>query len=612
MFKKNEAYKQLSAFGINTNLNKQQQKLWDRSREHAFFTELFCKIDESIFSVLYSDKKSRPNTPVNQLVGALILKHLNNWTYQELFSNLNFNLLTRHALGINSLNEGVFCEASIFNFQNKLIKHLSTTGEDLMEQVFYKLTDEQIENWGVNTSIQRGDSFLVGSNIVDYSRLQLLIEVLIRLYRILDKEDIEPLQERLSIYTQFTSSNYVYHINKKDLSDECTKLGMLYADLYFSIGNRYIEKIEYINFKRVFEEHFKIDKKKKIGVKDPKELTSSILMSPDDPEATFRDKNGESHKGFVTHISETVNPENKVNLITDVHTQRNNIGDAEILESRLPIMVERTPDIKEYFIDGLYGSPKVDAIVEKEDIKLYQKTTRGRKSKAGIKIEQDEYSDVWVSCKGGQSVLAIATEKGMKGIFDTEQCTTCPFQLECNLKQTGIKSNKRRVIYFNEEKIQIHKRLANIEKLEDRKRFSRANVEATVKEMKRGMKNKKVRVRGWNRVSMHMIMTAIGINFIRVHKKLVVKLLFLVTYFHRIVQHQLMHNLFIHAEEMNMQTGNLKIAGFYSALLDKKQNQKNQDWLMQPCNAAPTSHNPVRAALLFTSYLHPIIHVLES
>ena len=33
--------------------------------------------------------------------------------------------------------------------------------------------------------------------------------------------------------------------------------------------------------------------------------------------------------------------------------------------------------------------------------------------------------------------------------------------------------------------------------------------------------------------------------------------------------------------------------------LDKKQNQKNQDWLMQPCNAAPTSHYPVMALLFF-------------
>ena len=36
--------------------------------------------------------------------------------------------------------------------------------------------------------------------------------------------------------------------------------------------------------------------------------------------------------------------------------------------------------------------------------------------------------------------------------------------------------------------------------------------------------------------------------------------------------------------------------------LDKKQNQKNQDWLMQPCNAAPTSHYPVIAMLFYNTY----------
>ena len=35
--------------------------------------------------------------------------------------------------------------------------------------------------------------------------------------------------------------------------------------------------------------------------------------------------------------------------------------------------------------------------------------------------------------------------------------------------------------------------------------------------------------------------------------------------------------------------------------LDKKQNQKNQDWLMQRGNAAPTSRNPVRATLFLCS-----------
>lgn len=528
MFKKNEGYKQLNVFSIHTNLNKSQQKLWDRSKEHTFFTEIFCKIDESLFSVLYSSKKSRPNTPVNQLVGALILKHLYDWTYEELFTNLNFNLLTRHALGINSLDEHVFCEASIFNFQNKLLDHLSSTSEDLMEKVFCNLTADQIKRLGVDTSIQRGDSFLVGSNIVDYSRLHLLIEIIIRLHRVLDKDDKELLKERLSTYTQFTSTNYVYHVSKEGLPIELEKLGNLYCDLYFTLGTKYSEENEYINFKRVLDEHFKIDGNKKIMAKSPKELHSSILMSPDDSQATYRDKNRQSSKGYVTHISETVNSNNKVNLITDIATQPNNVGDAEILENRLPIMLERTPAVKEYFVDGLYGSPKVDEITEKEAIKLYQKTRRGRKSKAGIKIQQDESSQIWVSCKGGQRILAIHNQGDrLKAEFNSEKCSTCPYQSECNIKQVGgtIKP-KRRVLYFNTEKILIHKRLANIEQLDYNKRFSRANVEATVKEMKRGMKNEKVRVRGWIRVSLHMVLTAMAINFTRIHKNGGLKSLF--------------------------------------------------------------------------------------
>jgi len=562
MFKKNEGYKQLDAFAINTNLSKNQQKLWDRSKEHTFFTEVFCKIDESLFSVLYSDKKSRPNTPANQLVGALILKHLYNWTYQELFINLNFNLLTRHALGINSLNEDVFCEASIFNFQNKLLDHLRNSGEDLMEKVFCKLTTGQIKELGVETSIQRGDSFLVGSNIVDYSRLQLLVEIIIRLHRILDEDDIDLFKEHLTDYIKYTSSNYVYHVNKKDLPDELKKLGMLYSSLYFAIGNKYLLEREYINFKRVFKEHFKIDGNKKVTVKDSKELNSSILMSPDDPEATFRDKNRDPHKGYVTHISETVNPKNKVNLITDVDTQTNNIGDAEILENRLPIMLEHTPKIIEYFVDGLYGSPRIDEITEEENITVYQKTTRGRKSKAGIKIEQDQSTDIWVNCKGGQRVLAACTEKGFKGSFEPEKCLTCPFQSECNLKQTEGKLNRRRVIYFDYEKVLIHKRLSNIEKLEGRKRFSRANVEATVKEMKRGMKNKKVRIRGWSRVSMHMILTAIAINFTRIHKIFVIKTLSWGVSFLKVRQFALTPNHFRYVNNNQIIQSDFEIASF--------------------------------------------------
>ena len=46
----------------------------EKSWAKTFADKVFPAIDENIFSVLYSKKASRPNTPVNVIVGALILK----------------------------------------------------------------------------------------------------------------------------------------------------------------------------------------------------------------------------------------------------------------------------------------------------------------------------------------------------------------------------------------------------------------------------------------------------------------------------------------------------------------------------------------------------------
>jgi hypothetical protein len=68
---------------------------------------------------------------VNELVGALILHHLNDWTYEELFDRLAFDLKVRAALGLWSLDEEPFCRATLFNFQKRLRdrRRLSQRGE---------------------------------------------------------------------------------------------------------------------------------------------------------------------------------------------------------------------------------------------------------------------------------------------------------------------------------------------------------------------------------------------------------------------------------------------------------------------------------------------------
>lgn len=74
-FKEN-TYQQMSFTDSFSGLTAREQKALEKSWAKVFADEIFPAIDEKRFSVLYSDKASRPNTPVNVIVGALIIKEL--------------------------------------------------------------------------------------------------------------------------------------------------------------------------------------------------------------------------------------------------------------------------------------------------------------------------------------------------------------------------------------------------------------------------------------------------------------------------------------------------------------------------------------------------------
>lgn len=186
MFKPHKKHESPSMFGL---LNSLPEVVKTKALRYGFYQLVLSQIDEEEFSVLYSDKKSRPNTAVNILVSSMILMAYNKWSYEELFTQIQFNILTRIALGLDTIEEQPFSMATIFNFQNRLQKHFCETGENLLESVFDNLTKEQLNSLKIKANIQRTDSFVAASNIRNYSRLQLLVEMILRIWRVLDKTD---------------------------------------------------------------------------------------------------------------------------------------------------------------------------------------------------------------------------------------------------------------------------------------------------------------------------------------------------------------------------------------------------------------------------------------
>ena len=67
-----------------SNLTKREQRILRGSWATAFAERVFPKINEERFAVLYSqDAASRPNTPVNVIIGAMLLKQAYGLTDEE-------------------------------------------------------------------------------------------------------------------------------------------------------------------------------------------------------------------------------------------------------------------------------------------------------------------------------------------------------------------------------------------------------------------------------------------------------------------------------------------------------------------------------------------------
>ena len=518
MFKKNIKHLQPNLFGLLNTLPESMQKKAKQSKEYAFYNLIFRYIDEQIFSVLFSDVKSRPNAPVNTLVAALILMSHRQWTFEELFNQIHFNILVKLALGLDAIDEIPFSPATIFNFQNRLHKHFTETGENLLEQVFDKLTAKQLKSLKIKTSIQRTDSFAAASNIRNYSRLQLLVELLLRIWRVLDSSDQERFSQQFAPYIKHKSSGqFIYSLSREDFPKELEKLGSLYKWINSHLRPKYKQDV-FTVFDRVYDEHFSVIKNK-VHLKSNDQMHSGCVQSPDDLDAAYRKKNDVHTKGQTINIVETAHPDNDINLVTDVAVKPVNTNDDVVLNERINVLKEKTPDLNELHSDAAYGSSVNDREFEKHKINHIQTAVKGSKRAVNIKIEKyDSQNETGftVSCPK-QSVKSHKARKRFKACFDYTVCAGCALGSQC----PAIPMKKHRVYYFTNDMYLLSERLSRLNSIPSERRFLRNNVEATVKEFTCRMPNKKLKVRGAFKALLFAFSTAMAINYGRIYRMMV-------------------------------------------------------------------------------------------
>jgi len=525
MFKKNQRHLQLPLTSNVDELPPKLRKRLDTSWSGAFYREFFSRLDETPFAILYADCPSRPNIPVNVLVGLEYLKAGNGWTDEEMLDNFGYNSQVRYALGYRQLGEGDFEPRTLYYFRERLSRYMQETGINLLEKAFEQVTDQQIAAYHLKTGKQRMDSTQIASNIREMGRLQLLVEVLQRVHRMLTEKDQGDYEEVFAPYLKGSAGQYIYHLKGEETSEHLQKIGERMQRLVGDLQANYKEEPVYKVLCKVFGEHFRVEEKT-LKTKIGKELSASSLQSPDDLEATYRKKNNKSYKGYVANLTETCDPENELQLITKVQVASNNKEDAQMLIEALPNLKERT-EIETLYTDGGYGSPAADGSLQKHEVEQIQTAIRGRvpSSKklnlADFKFKQSESGKpTQVTCPQEQkeAVHSSSQKKSFVAHFDDKVCQSCPFLPKCPV-QRG-KRDTRFHLRFTQSQVNMSQRRQRSLIHQEEGRNLRAAVEATVRQVKHPFPAGKLPVRGHFRVTCMVIGSAMTANVRRIQRYL--------------------------------------------------------------------------------------------
>jgi len=464
------------------------QNLW----HNQFLENVVNQVDESLFKPLFEDKMGAPNIPIRQLIGINILKEGFGISDEQMFDQVQFHILVRKALGINQMDDPGPSIEVYYLFRRRIVAYELETGIDLYKQCFESITKSQVMKFKVEGKSIRMDSKLIGSNIAWYSRFQIVHETTLMACEHLSIKQLHCLKKE-DRKTHLTLMNepaqqLVYTETTESIEKRLTDLGYL----MYGLLNHFPNSLPYFDLlKRVFNEQFIVDKKN-VKPRDKKDISAKSVQNPHDPDATFRRKEEQKVKGFITNLTETCD-EKGLNLITNVQTDNVSAPDNGFLEQAIIDSEENvlSGKIKNVHADGAYHSLDNQIFATKEQIELYFTGMQGKPPR--YTISETEQGLHVIDTQTGEIIIAHKTKK----------------------ESWGIKTEKG-YRYFSQKDIDAAVLRKELKDIPPEKKKIRNNVEATVFQYSFHTRNNKTRYRGLIKHKLFAFARCLWINLVRI------------------------------------------------------------------------------------------------
>ena len=132
-------------------------------------------------------------------------------------------------------------------------------------------------------------------------------------------------------------------------------------------GTDYEEVTEYQLFLRCLSDQTVVENgKRRLRTKEDGTMNSTALQNPSDPDATYRNKAGKLHRGYVANLEETVDKNGSV--VTDYQYDKNIHTDSQFLQESLSQM-DRSEEEIVLITDGGYAGQDNFALAKEKNIK---------------------------------------------------------------------------------------------------------------------------------------------------------------------------------------------------------------------------------------------------
>ena len=499
-------------------LGPKRRELLDQSWAGLFQKELLSELPVGKVASFFTDGFGRPTKELYTVLGALVLQQAHDLTDEETVNQVAFNTQWHYALNITEESDSAkyLCPKTVWNMRSIVVDN----GLDAL--LFDHITDKLAKVFKVNTDSQRVDSVHIKSNMRRLGRIGIVTSSINKFLVNLKRGHQEHFDTvDTGIIERYLSEKSLQCFSMVKPSESAKTLASVSADLFHLVeqfkDHPNIKAMHsYKLLERVLKEQCTVsDDGRRVEVKRPKEIPSDSLQNPSDPDATYSGHKGQGYQVQVmeTFCKEKETREKSLNLITHVDVEPAHESDANTLIPAIESSKERGLAPEELLADSLYGSDENVQEAAQLGVEVIS-PAMGSKEEGGIScldFDVSEKGDV-VSCPQGH--VPVRTKKNTRHTvaFDSQHCSTCPFQETCPVQQ----GKKYHYLRYTDKEMRLAQRRAyeHTDEFKDRYRW-RSGIEATMSEYDRKTGVKHLRVRGFKAVRFCATLKAVAVNIFR-------------------------------------------------------------------------------------------------